>query len=284
MIGRTGGAPTFAVGMAQMFAGAFGSRARPGALVPLRDHVRGAVHPDDASTPGRAWGASWCRISWRLPGSRSANTRSLAAAISSPPGSSSPRGAGFSTRASSIRYGGINSLWPIFGIANQLLAVIALALGTDRPDQDGPGAATLGHAAPLAWLLAVTMTAGWMKIFSPNPRLGFLAGARGPAGKARGRTLAPARGGRADFQRPAGCAGDRALPAGGPGDRDRLRAGLGAPAPGRPGAGLQRSPFRGSAGNGVRACRRRGKANSRRVAAPGQSAAGARAVPPWRKP
>src|SRR5512134_125316 len=71
--------------------------------------------------------------------------------------------------------GGINSLWPLFGIANQLLAATALtAVTTIFVKSDRPRFALL-TLAPLAWLLVVTMTAGWEKIFSEDLRIGFLA-------------------------------------------------------------------------------------------------------------
>jgi carbon starvation protein len=71
--------------------------------------------------------------------------------------------------------GGINSLWPLFGIANQLLASIALTLGTTLLIKGARPLYALCTALPLAWLLSVTMTAGYQKIWNPDRRIGFLA-------------------------------------------------------------------------------------------------------------
>jgi carbon starvation protein len=87
--------------------------------------------------------------------------------------------------------GGINSLWPLFGIANQMLAAIALCLGTtiilkSQLSRESPQAASLAPAGPkpwlalltflpLIWLVSVTFTAGVQKIWHSDPRIGFLS-------------------------------------------------------------------------------------------------------------
>jgi carbon starvation protein len=90
--------------------------------------------------------------------------------------------------------GGINTLWPLFGIANQMLAAIALVLATVVLVKMKRERYAWVTAVPCLWLLVCTLTAGWQKMFHDNPAIGFLAHARKFAdAAAAGQVLAPAK-------------------------------------------------------------------------------------------
>ncbi len=90
--------------------------------------------------------------------------------------------------------GGINTLWPLFGIANQMLAGVALTLATVVLFKMKRQRFAWVTVVPTLWLLLCTLTAGWQKVFHDNPKIGFLANAsKYQAAVDKGELLAPAK-------------------------------------------------------------------------------------------
>ncbi len=186
LFGRTGGAATLAVGMAHIF-----SKAVSGRWLDLWYHFAIMFEAlfilttlDAGTRVGRYILQDFLGGIWRpLGDTRHFGANVLASGLM-------VCGWGyFLIQGVRDPLGGINSLWPLFGIANQMLAAIALCLATTillkmqlgpSPDRSRSGKPTLALIAliPLVWLLSVTMAAGVQKIWHSDPRIGFLAQAR----------------------------------------------------------------------------------------------------------
>lgn len=182
LFGRVGGAPTLAVGMASVFSSVFN-----GAGLALWYHFAIMFEAlfilttlDAGTRVGRYLLQDFLGWFWKPLGqTKKTGPAWLASAVV-------VGGWGwFLIQGVRDPLGGINSLWPLFGIANQLLASIALCLATTvilkmqlaRGDDSRHPAYALITFIPLLWLMAVTMTAGVEKIFSSDPLIGFLSGA-----------------------------------------------------------------------------------------------------------
>jgi carbon starvation protein len=191
LVARTGGAPTLAIGMSEIFSGATGEglKAFWYHFAIMFEALFILTTVDAGTRVGRfmlqdTLGNIWKpigRVSW-MPGVWATSAIVVGA------------WGYFLYTGVTNPLGGINQLFPLFGIANQLLAAVALTVGTTILIKSGRLKWAWVTGLPLAWDAAVTLTASYQKVFSDEPKLGFFAQRdRFQEALDRGEVLAPAK-------------------------------------------------------------------------------------------
>jgi len=192
IISRAGGAPTLAVGMAHIISSAIGGKA----MMAFWYHFAilfEALFILTAVDAGTRAGRFMLQDLLGLVSPRFKDTTAWAPSILAT-GLCVAAWGYFLYQGVTDPLGGINTLWPLFGISNQMLAAVALTLATVVIFKMKRERYALVTIIPTAWLCLCTLTAGWQKIFSADPRIGFLAHADRFSGAiAEGKVLAPAK-------------------------------------------------------------------------------------------